>query len=312
MLNDPEVLQPAVDGWYPIVAVDDDGRFVRIDVECPEIGKCMVPGQFVQVMPWIPPHTETKCPTPGWHYPLLNRPFSIHRWLPGRSGISILLDRIGPGTYTIGSARPGDQLRLIGPLGQGMESSSLGKKHFVLVAGGIGVAPFDAFAELANHVGIRCTMAYGVGKMEDLVFRLGNRTRLADEMERFRCKTYLASISGESGHHGTVIDLLNNQYKLCHGCFERFDGDNHDDYLLIGCGPWAMLKALAKWAEAYKFDCTVLLEEMMGCGFGVCRSCVVPGWTTTDTKTREHCNITSCRHGAVIDAKRIDWDGSIE
>lgn len=309
MLNDPMFHKPAIDEWLPVVSVDDDGRFIRLDLESRLVAQRMQAGQFLQIAPHVRPAFQTGLCETGWHYPLLNRPFSIHRWLHHRTGISILLDRVGPGTKVIAAAKPGDRIRCIGPLGHGMEEVPAGKTRFIFVAGGIGVAPFDAFAELANRTGIVSSMAYGVGRIEDLTFRLGNRTRLADEMERFGCPTYLASMTGEVGFHGTVVDLIDHHHQCATGCFAQVS--EPETVLLIGCGPWPMLKALAQWADARHLDCMVLLEEMMGCGFGVCRSCILPGWTSSDPVKRRPCNITTCRQGPLLDARRVDWDGSI-
>lgn len=309
MLDDPIFPQPAIDDWYRVTSVDDDDRFVRVDLECPEIARRIVPGQFVQVAPGTCGTAESHAAAAGWNVPLLNRPFSFHRWLPDRRGISILLDRVGPGTRAIAMVRPGEQLRFIGPLGHGMSEVPSNKKLFVYAAGGIGVAPFDAFAELASGTGIHSVMAYGVGCVPDLALRLGRHTRLADEMSRFGVPTYLASMSGEAGYHGTVVDLLREQFEGSEGCFARMT--SREETLVIACGPSVMLKATARWAAECGLDCLVLMEEMMGCGYGVCRSCVVPGWTDANEAIRQPTNITTCRHGPLLDARLVDWDGSI-
>ena len=309
MLDDPLFAHPAKDAWYRVISVDDDGRYVRLDLDCPDVAERASPGQFVQIAPHVHAGNEADTFEVGWHIPLLNRPFSIHRFLPEKRGVSVLLDRVGPGTRAIASARPGDQIRCVGPLGTGMPEIPQGKTRLILVAGGIGVAPFDTFAELAGRSGIASTMAYGVGRLDDLTFRVGDGTRLTDEMERFGCPTYLASISGELGFHGNVVELLDTHLRTKECCFDHTA--DMESVLLIGCGPWPMLRALSVWAEKQRLDCMVLLEEVMGCGFGVCRSCVLPGWSSKDESDRVPCNITTCRHGPLVDARLIDWDGRI-
>jgi len=46
-----------------------------------------------------------------------------------------------------------------------------------------------------------------------------------------------------------------------------------------------------------------MLEEFMGCGMGVCRSCVCPGHGE-DGSPR---NITLCLEGPLIDSDQVDW-----
>ena len=73
-----------------------------------------------------------------------------------------------------------------------------------------------------------------------------------------------------------------------------------------GCGPEPMLRALAGLAQRRQAPCQVSLEQFMGCGIGVCLSCVrkmrdpasEAGWTYRLT----------CRDGPVVDAADIVWE----
>jgi len=64
-----------------------------------------------------------------------------------------------------------------------------------------------------------------------------------------------------------------------------------------------MLGAVAKIAEASGISCDVSLEEMMGCGFGVCLGCAVR------MKDQENVSYKMvCKDGPVFDAKDIQWE----
>jgi len=73
---------------------------------------------------------------------------------------------------------------------------------------------------------------------------------------------------------------------------------------VYACGPWGMLRHVAEFAHAVASPCQVALEERMGCGVGVCNSCVVdvflPDGSTGHKKL--------CTDGPVLDAAEVDWE----
>jgi NAD(P)H-flavin reductase len=85
-----------------------------------------IPGQFFMLEP------------PGR---LLPRPMSLCLAPDGELGF--LIDPVGPGTRALCAARPGDQIGVLGPLGNGFERV----EKPLLVGGGIGVAPFPYLSE---------------------------------------------------------------------------------------------------------------------------------------------------------------------
>ena len=85
-----------------------------------------VPGQFFMLEP------------PGR---LLPRPMSLCLAPAGELGF--LIDPVGPGTRALCATRPGDDIGVLGPLGNGFEHTA----KPLLVGGGIGVAPFPYLSE---------------------------------------------------------------------------------------------------------------------------------------------------------------------
>jgi dihydroorotate dehydrogenase electron transfer subunit len=73
---------------------------------------------------------------------LLPRPMSLCLAPPGELGF--LIDAIGPGTRTLCELEQGDELTVLGPLGNGFR---LDVARPLLVGGGIGVAPFPFLSE---------------------------------------------------------------------------------------------------------------------------------------------------------------------
>jgi dihydroorotate dehydrogenase electron transfer subunit len=73
---------------------------------------------------------------------LLPRPFSL--CLAPAGELAFLVDPVGPGTEALCALRPGDEIRVLGPLGAGYR---LDVERPLLVGGGIGIAPLPYLAE---------------------------------------------------------------------------------------------------------------------------------------------------------------------
>jgi dihydroorotate dehydrogenase electron transfer subunit len=73
---------------------------------------------------------------------VLPRPMSVCLAPPGE--LAFLIDPIGPGTRALCALEPGDELHVLGPLGNGFD---LSVERPLLVGGGIGVAPLPYLSE---------------------------------------------------------------------------------------------------------------------------------------------------------------------
>jgi NAD(P)H-flavin reductase len=73
---------------------------------------------------------------------VLPRPMSLCQAPPGE--LTFLLEAVGPGTRALAAVRPGDELAIFGPLGNGYR---LDVEQPLLVGGGVGVAPFPYLSE---------------------------------------------------------------------------------------------------------------------------------------------------------------------
>ena len=70
---------------------------------------------------------------------------------------------------------------------------------------------------------------------------------------------------------------------------------------VFACGPEGMLRAVARLCKG-RARCFVSLEAQMGCGYGVCLSCV----TQVLEEGREK-NRRVCKEGPVFDAEVLPW-----
>jgi dihydroorotate dehydrogenase electron transfer subunit len=109
-----------------VVASEDVGPYVLLRLERAGI-EPGVPGQFFMLE------------APGR---LLPRPMSLCLAPPGE--LAFLLEPIGPGTRALAALRAGDEIHVLGPLGNGFD---LEVERPLLVAGGIGLAPMPYLSE---------------------------------------------------------------------------------------------------------------------------------------------------------------------
>jgi dihydroorotate dehydrogenase electron transfer subunit len=65
----------------------------------------------------------------------------------------------------------------------------------------------------------------------------------------------------------------------------------------MGCGPNAMLWAVARLAKQHGVPCFISLEEQMACGIGVCLGCAIPA------RSRPYRYV--CSNGPVFEAADV-------
>ncbi len=229
------------------------------------------PGQFAMLSPGAigaAPRTD----------PLLPRPMAVYRDFGDE--VEILFKRSGRGTALLGEARPGERVRLVGPLGRPFAPPRPGERA-LLVGGGTGVASLYELARRLVKEGGDVAILLGARSAADLMGRadfdaFGNRVRLASE-------------DGSVGARGLVTDLL--EAELARG------GPNR----VYACGPTPMMRRCADLAAAANAAACASLENHMACGFGVCLGCAVP--------LRAGGFGLVCRDGPVFATGDVVWEG---
>jgi dihydroorotate dehydrogenase electron transfer subunit len=254
----------------------------RIRLHVPELARAFRPGQFLMLR------------LPGSTDPLLGRPFALYDTVLDAQGQAAALDIVylvvGRVTGLMATRRPGDEVEVWGPLGNGFPELT-GIEHVGLVAGGIGQTPFLAHIRaLLGQRGYGGQPARRTARRVSLYY--GVRTAaLAAGVDDFRgagAAVHLASDDGSMGFRGFVTQLLEQQ-----------DPPQH----LVGCGPEPMLKALAALARRWGVPCHLSLETPMACGVGICFSCVTRVRTADGWDYRR-----VCVDGPVFDAACLAWE----
>ncbi len=219
--------------------------------------------------------------------PYVPRAFSIAR--QQGSEAHFLLEDVGPGTQRLCELRPGDQLWALGPLGQGFRvgGHDLDGRRALLVGGGVGIAPLAILQDMLAGEGSQAgePAAEETAAVEVTVL-LGFRDAARAEGAALLRDPRVASDDGSVGHHGFVIDLLD----------EELQRDPHA--IVYACGPAPMLEGVRAMCEARSAPAQLALEAGMACGFGACYGCVVP--------KRGGGYLRVCVDGPVVDAAELD------
>ncbi len=230
-----------------------------IDLLAPEITRHALPGHFVHL---IASDVSEDSSRQTWlrHTPLLRRPFSIAERDPERGVFGLIYRIVGGGTEILATRRCGERVDVLGPLGRTFDPVRSGRP-VIMVAGGVGVAPFLSLAQE--------TARDGRARPEDMTVLFGAATAgLLSGEEKFReygVDVRLATDDGTTGHHGLVTDLLER---------ELASSPRRCAYL-YACGPTPMMRRCQEIAREAGIDGQVSLEGIMPCGVGVCMACVV-------------------------------------
>ncbi len=251
---------------------------------CPEIAASALPGQFIHLL------------ISQGNGLLLRRPFTVYT--VDDDQITMLYQIIGEGTAVLSHLQTGDQLRVLGPLGNTFDISS-DLDPAIIVGGGAGIASLMLLATALRHAGVR-TLGL-VGSM--------NRARLlsVSDLKEIGVETYIATDDGSVGHHGFVTEVLTQILEQLRvpvspriprsGTYELHNP------VIYACGPTGMLRAVTKIALDYRIPTQLAMENRMGCAMGVCLGCVCK--VHTPGGGFEYQRV--CTEGPVFNAGDIVW-----
>jgi dihydroorotate dehydrogenase electron transfer subunit len=247
-----------------------------IALAAPDVARAARPGQFVMVKPAAASDL------------LLRRPFSIFEIVRTNgevTGLSLLNKRIGIGTGHLYSARVGDRIDCLGPLGQPFAPVQPPAEAW-MIAGGVGLAPFVTLTEALATLRTRSTLFYGGRSSVDL-FR--------DELfEQLGARVVVTTEDGTRGERGRVTSPVERALAALRP---------EQSVTLYACGPTPMMRAVAELGRRFRRATFVSLEPVMGCGMGGCYSCVVP----VRQNGASHF-VRSCIQGPVFDATCVAWE----
>ncbi|MBQ2089533.1 MAG: dihydroorotate dehydrogenase electron transfer subunit [Lachnospiraceae bacterium] len=211
------------------------------------------------------------------HSRVLPRPISICEIDGANHKLRLVYRVVGAGTDEFSKLEAGDEIEIMGPLGNGFEIEG---KTPVVIGGGIGVPPMLQLARDLKATGadVHAVMGY-----RDSNLFLENELRATSTL-------HIATDDGSVGCHGTVVDALKEA--------------NFTPDVIYACGPKPMLRALKEYAMERDIKCYVSMEERMACGVGACLGCVCQT-TGVDDHSKVH-NTRVCKDGPVFLAQEVE------
>lgn len=232
------------------------------------------PGQFVMLRP------QTVC-----HDALWGRPFSICHIT--NQDLVIFFQVVGRATRRLATLNPGDTLDIWGPLGTPLHVDP--EKKTLLLAGGIGVAPFIGYVythpaawnitlEFGHRVPLGC---YPLENINEKITMGTHLERNDEDRQRF-------------------LSVINTRIQ-----------EHADNGLVLACGPMPFLRTVQEYARKHQAKAQLCLETTMACGIGACLGCVVKAASTaTNASPQRNSNefnyVQTCTCGPSFWADTVD------
>lgn len=212
---------------------------------------------------------------------VLGRPFSICHVTPRH--LVCFFKIAGPGTAEIARLRAGDEIAAWGPLGNFFAAET--DKPTLLLAGGIGVAPFVGYVN--RHP-----------EPWNLSMLFGHR----DPIGCYPIDSLNERITVDSLQEGPDGDLDNMIYAMREKIFECAAQNG----LALACGPLPFLKTVQRLAAEAGARAQISLEPKMACGVGACLGCacrVTDKWPVPASKGGY---VPACSQGPVFWADQVE------
>jgi len=206
------------------------------------------------------------------NFPLLRRPFSISD--VEDDILTFMFDIHGEGTKLLSLKKKGDYIDLIGPLGNGFILND-DFDTAVIVAGGLGSAPFPLFLKKLSMGKNVISFVGGRSLNNVITWKLRNINIATDD--------------GSAGFHGNVVQLIKENEQIF----------TESKCKVFACGPNPMLKALQEYCLSNDINCELSTECAMACGFGICQGCPI------ESSDKNSPYKLVCKDGPVFNAKDI-------
>lgn len=261
--------------FYNLAVIDNipfglagmQGHFFALRLELPD-WKGWAPGQFVMIRPQ------------SWNLEIpWARPFSICRVT--KEELVIFFQVSGRGTERMAYLRSGNRVHLWGPLGNRF---SIEEKPTLILAGGIGIAPFIGYID--SHPNPKNLYMMFSHKYPNDCYPIEN---LSEKVNFFSFQEN--TLQDREVFLEQVRTQVKN-YAACNG-------------LILVCGPTPFLKFVQSIALENNVRTQLSLESQMACGIGACLGCVVQTTNKWPVKNMAGMPVPTCTNGPVFWADQI-------
>ncbi len=236
-------------------------RDTLYEFDCPELARKAAPGQFV----------ELALGEGEGEGSFLRRPISIFD-CDGERRFFLLVRTVGRGTQAMTGWKPGREVDVLGPLGNGFswpESAGV----CVLVGGGIGLAPLTYLARRLLETGWTVRLLFSPRREDELLDALPQREKL-----EIRC-----------AENRTQLPVILEEMLAQADC-------------VFACGPEGMLETVAVKTMQRDIPCQLSMERHMACGIGICLGCAIAVRTPEGLTYQK-----VCKDGPVFRAEEVSF-----
>lgn len=210
---------------------------------------------------------------------LLPRPISLCEIDAENGRLRIVYRTVGKGTKEFSDLCAGDQIEILGPLGNGFPLEEAQGKRVLLMGGGIGIPPM---LETAKQLEAQKMVVSGY---RDELFLTED---FADAAELYLAVEHPGE--GVICTTGNVLDAVREN---------ELEAD-----VIFACGPTPMLRAIKSYALEKGIPCWISMEEKMACGIGACLACVCQS-KEVDGHSHVH-NKRICKDGPVFLSTEVE------
>jgi dihydroorotate dehydrogenase electron transfer subunit len=284
------------------------------------------PGQFVQVscrdvhaaemgefeVEWAGEgRIEATEPTLLGPQAMLRRPFSLAGRRDTADGVELdVIHRVvGVGTEWLSRLKPGDEVGVLGPLGNKFVLPPPDATA-ILVGGGVGIPPM---LYLAEKLAGRRAVAFAGALTRDLLPltilqepSTSNATPSIAEFAKHGIFSMITTDDGSAGFRGFVTQALERHLDSLRIQYSVFSS-----VVIYTCGPEPMMKRVAEIAAQRGIYCQIAVERAMACGMGTCQSCCIrvkkPDPSQPPLPGRDWCYRLACTDGPVFRGTDLLW-----
>jgi dihydroorotate dehydrogenase electron transfer subunit len=218
----------------------------KISLIAEKIAEETKPGQFVMV--------STNPKGIVSYDPLNRRPFAVADIR--REVIDIYYDVVGRGTRKLTKIKEGEEITLLGPLGEGI--FPIKEKKAIVVAGGIGASGVSLLVKRLKERNVSTVVLYGARSRDFL-----SMFEWYENLKGENLEVYYYTDDGSFGKRGFPVQDL-----------EQFI-ENPQETVIYACGPKPLLRYLKDFSTKRNIETYLSLDRRMACGWGVCLGCVV-------------------------------------
>jgi len=235
----------------------------------------------------------------------MRRPLSIMRVDRAAGWIELLYKIHGVGLQHLATRRIGENVNLIGPIGQGFTPSTKYPRA-LLIGGGVGIPPMVFLADELRERNAEGFRPFAIlGSELPFPFRARPSTIMVPGMPDgvIGCMPLLddwgipSRLTTRSGFAGCFDGYVTDLARLW---LAQLDAAARGQVQVFACGPTPMLKAVAALAREFELPCQVSLEEYMACAVGGCAGCAVQVQTPNGPAMKR-----VCVDGPVFDAATV-------